>query len=146
MRFQALIACAVLAALSSPVFAHYEDCFPQCARPDPVTPPQSGEGLCRYGAVRDVARIEHDLKPVKRIVAIITNPTGFAIQQVNDHAVHIPPWVGYAMNPRGAIRAKAMDLARDQAKKAVGLENNCVVPATGERSPTPEPAGGEVGA
>ena len=129
MRFQSLIACAALASLSSPTFAEIEDCFPQCDRPAPVAPPKSGEGLCQFAVVREAAHIDHDLKPVKRIVGIVTNPTGFAIQQVNDHVVRIPPWVGYAMDPRGAIRAKVVDLARDQVKKAAGLQNDCIVPA-----------------
>jgi hypothetical protein len=129
MRFQSLIACAALAALSSPAFAELEDCFPQCARPAPIVPAQSSEGLCQFGAVREAARIDHDLKPVKRVVGIVTNPTGFAIQQVNDHVVRIPPWVGYAVDPRGAIRAKVVDLARGQVKKAAGLQNDCILPA-----------------
>jgi hypothetical protein len=137
MRFQSLVACAALAAQSSPAFAEIEDCFPLCARPAPVAPPQSGEGLCQFAAVREAARIDHDLKPVKRIVGIVTNPTGFAIKQVNDHVVHIPPWVGYAMDPRGAIRAKVVDLARDRVKRAAGLQNDCVLPAAGEKEAIP---------
>ncbi len=137
MRFRSLIACAALAALSSPAFAEIEDCFPQCARPEAVAPPQSGEGLCQFGVVREAARINRDLAPVKRIVGIVTNPTGFAIKQVNDHVVHIPAWVGYAMDPRGAIRAKVVDLARDQVKKAAGLQNDCVLPAGGEKEAVP---------
>jgi len=138
MRLQSLIACAALAALSSSAFAEIEDCFPQCARPAPVVPPQSGEGLCQFAAVREAARIDHELKPVKRLVGIVTNPTGFAIQQVSDHVVHIPAWVGYAMDPRGAIRAKVVDLARDQVKKAAGLQNDCIVPAAGDKEAVPE--------
>src|SRR5260221_14796417 len=61
MRFRSLIACAALAALSSPAFAEIEDCFPQCAQPESVAPPQSGEGLCQFGVVREAARINHDL-------------------------------------------------------------------------------------
>ena len=136
MRFQSLIACAAL-AMSSPAFAEIEDCFPQCARPAPIAPAQSSAGLCQFGVVREAARIDHDLKPVKRIVGIVTNPTGFALKQVNDHVVRIPPWVGYAMDPRGAIRAKVMNLARDQVKKATGLQNDCILPAAGEKEAVP---------
>jgi len=81
--------------------------------------------LCAHGAVREVAKIDHDLKPVKEIYGIVTNPTGFALKQVNDHVVHIPKWVGYAIDPQGAVRARVMDMARAELKRQVGLREGC---------------------
>lgn len=81
--------------------------------------------LCSHQAVREVARLNNELKPVKDLYGIVTNPTGFALKQLNDHVIHIPKWVHYAMDPQGAIRAKVLGRARDELKKHVGLKNEC---------------------
>ena len=81
--------------------------------------------LCEHRAVRDIARIDRDLAPVKQVFEIATNPTGFALKQVNDHIVHIPAWVGFAMDPRGYVRNKAIAYVRHEAKKAFGVEKGC---------------------
>jgi hypothetical protein len=88
--------------------------------------------LCAHEAVRDVARLESDLKPVKEIYGIVTNPTGFALKQVNDHVMHIPKWVGYAMDPQGAVRAKVIDMARSELKRQVGLRDGCAAALHGD--------------
>jgi hypothetical protein len=97
--------------------------------------------LCSHQAVREVARLNNELKPVKELYAIATNPTGFALKQVNDHVIHIPKWVHYAMDPQGAIRAKLMDRARAELKKHVGLKNECAdeLRAPSEAHEVPEP-------
>lgn len=108
-------------------FAHADgvaDCFPMCPAPAAAEPHKSPD-LCAHAVVRDVARIDRDLAPVKKVIGAVTNPVGFALEQVDHHVVHIPPWVGYAVNPRGAIRTLVMDRVRREAKKAVGLENDC---------------------
>lgn len=81
--------------------------------------------LCEHRAVRDIARIDRDLAPVKQVFEIATNPTGFALKQVNDHVVHIPAWVGIAMDPKGYVRNKVINHVRNEAKKAVGVEKGC---------------------
>ena len=91
----------------------------------PVARAGENLNLCAHEAVREVARLNNELKPVKELYGIVTNPTGFALKQVNDHVIHIPKWVHYAMDPRGAIRAKVIDRARDELKKHVGLKNEC---------------------
>ncbi len=90
--------------------------------------------LCSHQAVREVARLNNELKPAKELYGIATNPTGFALKQVNDHVVHIPRWVNYAIDPQGAIRTKVMDRARDELKARVGLKNECAE----ELRPQPE--------
>lgn len=94
--------------------------------------------LCQHKAVREVAKLNNEMKPVREVYGIVTNPTGFALKQVNDHVVHIPAWVNYAIDPQGAIRAKVMDLARAELKRQVGLAHDCA----GEMR---EEAGVEVG-
>jgi hypothetical protein len=101
------------------------DSFPLVA----VEPAQAVEAakpnLCEHRAVRDIARIDRDLAPVKQVFEIATNPTGFALKQVNDHIVHIPAWVGIAMDPKGYVRNKVINHVRNEAKKAVGVEKGC---------------------
>ena len=81
--------------------------------------------LCEHRAVREVAKINRDLKPVKELVGIATNPTGFAIKMVDRHVVHIPKWVGIAMDPRGYVKGRAIDFVRDEVKKSVGVGHDC---------------------
>ena len=111
--------------LSSLVPAHADtfDCFPLCAQQAPAV--EAKVNLCDHKVVRDLARIDQQMKPLKNVYDIAVNPTGFAIRQVSEHVVHIPAWVGYAMNPQGAIRAKVMERVRLEAKKQVGLEHSC---------------------
>ena len=92
--------------------------------------------LCEHKAVREIARIEKDLRPMKEIAGYITNPTGFAFKMVNDHVVHIPKWVGIAMDPRGYARAKVIDYVREEAKKAVGVENGCATEIAAQEAET----------
>jgi hypothetical protein len=122
-----------LAALVAPVLtltalcakADAYDCFPLCPEAAQTAAVQAPLNLCDHAAVREVAKLDNDLAPVKRIYSIAMNPTGFALEQVSEHVVHIPPWVGYVANPQGAIRAKVMDTVRKQVKKQVGLQDSC---------------------
>jgi hypothetical protein len=125
-RSQALLGSTLLLAMVPCAYADGSgDCFPMYPEPVAVAPGKTAD-LCAYGVVREVARIDRDLAPVKKVVGAVTNPTGFALEQLDKHVVHIPRWVGYALDPRGAIRAKVMDRVRHEAKKAVGLENDCI--------------------
>ncbi len=116
---------AILIA-TAPVYAESDqyDCFPLCKEPTVETAPRK-LNLCDHRAVRDVARADRQLKPVKELVGIATNPTGFALKMVDQHVVHIPPWVGFAMDPKGTIKAKVLERVRDEMKKEVGLQHEC---------------------
>jgi len=82
--------------------------------------------LCEHRAVVEIARIDRDLKPVKELYDIATNPTGFAIKVVSSQVgVKVPRWVGYAMDPQGAVRAKVVKEVRKELKRNVGLERDC---------------------
>lgn len=85
----------------------------------------SSPNLCEHRAVREVAKINRDLKPVKELVGAATNPTGFAIKMVDRHVVHIPRWVGIAMDPRGYVKGRAIDYVRDEVKKSMGVGRDC---------------------
>jgi hypothetical protein len=102
------------------------DCFPGCpyAVPVQVTAPTKID-LCEIGAVREAARINERLKPAKELYDIALNPTGFAVTMVDQHVVHIPQWVGIAMDPKGAARSYVINYVRAEAKKQVGLQDEC---------------------
>lgn len=98
--------------------------------------PSEKVNLCEHQAVREVAKLERDLKPIKEFAGYVTNPTGFALKMVNDHVVEIPEWVNVAIDPRGYVRAKAIAYVRNEAKKAVGVDKGCQ--AEIESEPAPE--------
>jgi hypothetical protein len=124
-RMQMTLAAAIVLATLPVAAADSTECSGSCDSRETAPPATTAIDLCKYGAVREVARIDHDLQPVKDVVGIVTNPTGFVIREVDQHVVHIPVWVGYALDPKGAIRAKAMDFVRREAKKSVGLQSEC---------------------
>ena len=108
-----------------------------------TTAPESTLDLCRHEAVREITRIEHDLRPVKRVYDIAMNPTGFVIEKVSEEAgVKIPRWVGFALDPKGYARNYVMKRVREVVKKNVGLANDCRVEVLDDESvgpfPTPE--------
>ena len=121
-RATACTLATVLLAASGVAAAEPLDCFPMCEAEAPPPPIR----LCEHRAVRDIARMDRKLAPVKRLYDIAKNPTGFAIEQVSEHVIHIPKWVGIAVDPRGYVRGRAIDFVRQEAKKAVGLGNDCV--------------------
>ena len=120
---------AAILLASAPAFADADayDCFPLCQQEQPQAAPKID--LCEHAAVREVAQVNRELAPVKKAVDIALNPEGFALEMVDRHVVHIPPVVGFAMNPRGTIKAKVMERVRDEVKKEVGLEHECVAEA-----------------
>jgi hypothetical protein len=140
------IALALTLAMAAP-FAHADayDCFPTCP-PAPAAAGAKPASLCDIAVVREAAhantRLNDDLKPVKEVYEMATNPTGYAIRMVDQHVVHIPKVVGYALDPRGAVKAELMKRAREELKKQVGLKDECreAVPAVEE---TPADGGGE---
>ena len=128
--------------LAAATLAHADayDCFPECT-PAADEAPRPALHLCDYAAVREAARVNESLRPVKEAYEIVVNPTGYAIHLVDAHVVHIPKWVGFAMDPKGAIRAKAIAYVRDQAKANVGLADECRDAAAAQASPVDESAG-----
>jgi hypothetical protein len=77
------------------------------------------------------------VKPVKEIIGYVRSPQGLAMKLVNDHVVKIPAWVGYAVDPVGSLKNKAMDEVRTRAKSAIGLGKSapCVSAADSDEAP-----------
>lgn len=130
----------LLLAAAGVAHADAYDCFPMC----PVVAPAEAKpvSLCDLSLVRGAAqanaKLDEDLKPLKEIYELATNPTGYAIKMVDQHVVHIPKVVGYAMDPRGAVKAELMKRAREAVKRQVGLQDDCRAPA-GDTTDAEEP-------
>ena len=122
MKTSALLAALLITGVACAAQADTYDCFPACADPSAMAAPLS---LCENRVVREAVRIDVETRPIREVVGTVTDPTGFVLKQVNDHVVHIPKWVGFAIDPKGALRAEAMKRIRDEAKRATGLEHDC---------------------
>jgi hypothetical protein len=159
--------CVASASFANLAMAEDFDCFPMC-QPTPQTatavaaPAEEGtstpDDVAKVGAepvptacqakpgiatsaqdtINKAEALNDKVKPVKEIVGYIRSPQGLAIKLVNDHVVKIPAWVGYAMDPIGSVKSKAMDKARDyakaQLKAAAKEENACAISAPTEHS------------
>jgi len=140
------IAVALTLAMAAP-FAHADayDCFPTCP-PAPAPAEAKPASLCDISVVREAARantrLNDELKPVKEVYEMATNPTGYAIKMVDQHVVHIPKVVGYALDPRGAAKTELMKRARAEFKKQVGMNDECREAAPAAED-TPADDGGE---
>ena len=128
-RTSRTIALALTVAMAAP-FAHADayDCFPTCP-PAPAAAESKPASLCDISVVREAARantrLDEELKPVKEVYEMATNPTGYAVRMVDQHVVHIPKLVGYALDPKGAVKSELTKRARAEFKKQVGLANEC---------------------
>ncbi len=124
------------------------DCFPACADANKTEIPETStakkmEADCAQATsaspsqteavIKQVESVNNQLKPIKEIIGYIRSPQGLAIKLVNDNIVKIPVWVGYAIDPIGSIKHRAMDEVRDYAKttikEAVSHKKACDAPA-----------------
>ena len=124
MRITPIVAALVLASAAASARADAYDCFPTCAAAEP----SESLDLCEHALVRQAVRIDVETRPIREVVGIATNPTGFVLKQVDQHVVHIPKWVGFAIDPKGALRAEVLKRARHAARKAAGIDNDCREP------------------
>lgn len=118
------------------------DCFPAC--PVAAVAARSDLNACDFALVRQAEEINDRIKPVKDIVGYIRSPQGLAIKLVNDHIISIPGWVGYAIDPVGSLKQRAMTEVRDRARTAIGIskEQGCraaeIVPPEAMLDPSDE--------
>lgn len=121
-----------------PVNANDSECFPMCAivaivEPAPPVETQTVDApsadACNNpnnptrDLIKQAEQLNDRIKPIKDIVGYVRSPQGLAIKLVNDHVVKIPPWVGYAIDPIGSLKNRAMDEVRTRAKSAMGLNH-----------------------
>ncbi len=107
----ALIAAALL-PLSAAAFE------PECLGHCDATPP-GFETACGSTVADRVEGLNNKVKPLKDIAGYVKSPQGLAMKLVNDHVVKIPAWVGYAIDPIGSLKNRAMGEARDHVKASM---------------------------
>ncbi len=112
------------------------ECFPMCK---PAATPTATSAIdveplkettCggqSIDLIKQAEQLNDRVKPIKEIVGYIRSPQGLVIKLVNDHVVKIPAWVGYAVDPVGSLKNRAVGEIRsvvtERAKKAIGLNN-----------------------
>jgi len=101
------------------------DCFPDC--PAAIATAQGNVSACEMPLVRQADELNDRIKPIRDLVGYVRSPQGLAIKLVNDHVVSIPGWVGYAIDPVGSLKRRAMEEVRDRARSAIGIskEHGC---------------------
>ena len=72
--------------------------------------------------VAQAESLNDQIKPIKELIGYVRSPQGLAIKLVNDHVVKIPAWIGYAMDPVGSLKNKAMDEVKTRAKSAISWD------------------------
>ncbi len=133
-RIALVLAPVTLAAL--PCFASEIDCFPMCA-PQEAAPAKFN--ACEVKLVQEGVKLDARLKPVKDVYQIAVDPTGYAIRTVTEAAgIKVPKVVGYALNPKGALKAEVMKRVREEAKKQVGLVDDCAAEIAAAAAPAEE--------
>lgn len=134
---------------ASGALASENDCFPACAEPakptatietpaevklEPVTviapretamEPAPSKSCDTNNLMRKVEELNDKVKPIRELVGYIRSPQGLAIKLVNDHIVKIPAWIGFAMDPLGSIKHRAIDEVRTRAKGALAVGKDC---------------------
>ncbi len=95
--------------------------------------------VCEKNLVAKAEELNDRVKPVKDIIGYVHSPQSLALKVVNDHIVKIPSWVGFALDPVGTVKNKAIDMARDKAKDAMGF-NKAGGNAACKAEPAAEPA------
>ncbi|MEO8384241.1 MAG: hypothetical protein ABI583_03285 [Betaproteobacteria bacterium] len=129
--------------------ASADDCFPACVEPasavatfetttevklEPitiVTPRQAvaqpiQTNACATGELMQRAEELNDkVKPIRELIGYVRSPQGLVFKLVNDHIVKIPAWVGFAVDPIGSIKHRAIDEVRTRAKDAFAVGKEC---------------------
>jgi hypothetical protein len=135
-RYLAHALFASLLAVARPGFAdtNPEDCFPVCPQApaadasaaqtaSTAQEPQS-PATCPATArlVQRAESVNARIAPVKELAGYVRSPQGLAVKLVNDHVFRIPAWVGFALDPLGTLKRKALEEVRSQAKTVLAGE------------------------
>jgi hypothetical protein len=100
------------------------DCFPMCEDAAAEEPKPAEIRICDLPGARAVEEINNQVQPIKEVVGYVRSPQGLAVKLVNDHLFKIPPWIGYAMDPVGSLKQRAIKEVRTRAKELVGLNKD----------------------
>ena len=132
----AVIAAAALTSMACTT-AHAEDsdCFPLCPPTttsevaETAKPQASCESSLLEKGAEKAESLNNKLKPAKEIAGYIRSPQGLAMKMVNDHVVKIPAWVGYAVDPVGSLKNRAIGEVRSRVKEQLMPAHSCSAPA-----------------
>ena len=161
MKRKLLVGTALATFLGLPLttMASESDCFPLC--PEPVKVEATVEARietagevkvdavyivahrdvaigtntatsCDSGFMKSAEELNDRVKPIREIVGYVRSPQGLIIKLVNDHIVKIPVWIGYAMDPIGSIKHRAIDEVRTRARDAMADDSACRVVTVGD--------------
>ncbi|MBL8518544.1 MAG: hypothetical protein JNM76_16395 [Betaproteobacteria bacterium] len=133
------ISIALAAVLTSLACSHASaadlECFPLCSDHAPAAETQAvvdSSEPCGNSLVDKAESLNNKLKPVKEITGYIRSPQGLAMKLVNDHVVKIPAWVGYAVDPVGSLKNRAMGEVRTRVKEQLLPSRSCPAQAQEE--------------
>lgn len=161
MQLRLLTGTLIIAALPLAAQASGEECFPACAEPAQievkvemkvdatletvaVVSPRGvagdtpAPGSCGASFMMQAESLNDKFKPVREIVGYVRSPPGLAIKLVNDHIVKIPAWVGYAMDPVGSIKNRAIVEARTRVRAAMNAGARCATDPANEAADAAE--------
>ena len=146
----------LMVALPLIVVAAEGECFPLCKVPVPVQANveiaidakldplaveahrETGDNLarsesCNAGILKQADDLNVRIKPIKELIGYVRSPQSFAIKLIDKHVVKIPAWVSIAIDPVGALKNKALDEIKSQARAAMKDDSACVT-ATNEET------------
>ena len=151
MKNKLLVGTLTMLALvmASGTHASENDCFPACVEPakpvatiespaefalesvtisaprESATDPVPTKSCDTNNLLQKADALNDKVKPIRELVGYVRSPQGLAIKLVNDHIVKIPAWIGYAMDPLGSIKRRAIDEVRTRAKDALAVGKDC---------------------
>jgi hypothetical protein len=138
----------LIATLPLCAMASDEDCYPDCAESAPFnvnqvaaidakldtvavvarresTDKNAVSGTCGTGLLKRADALNEQAKPLREVVGYVRSPQGLVVKLVNDHVVKIPSWVGYAIDPLGSLKSKAIDEAKSHVRDAFNKGTPC---------------------
>jgi hypothetical protein len=130
-RISIAIAAVITSLMCTRAHASDLECFPLCAETLPAAEVQAAKESsdeCGTILVEKAESLNNKLKPAKEIAGYIRSPQGLAMKLVNDHVVKIPAWVGYAVDPVGSLKNRAMSEVRSRVKEQLLPARNCPAP------------------
>lgn len=138
----------LIAALPLCAMASDADCYPDCSESTSVevnvvatidakldtvaivarretTDKSAAPSACGGSMLKQVDALNEQTKPLREVIGYVRSPQGLAVKLVNDHVVKIPSWVGYAIDPIGALKNKAIDEAKSSVRDAFEKDSPC---------------------
>lgn len=134
-RISLILAAVMTSLVCSRANAEDFDCFPLCAEAAPAAAAEAAKESadeCGNSLVDKAESLNNKLKPAKEVVGYIRAPQGLAMKLVNDHVVKIPAWVGYAVDPVGSLKNRAIGEVRTRVKDQLLPARSCPAPALQE--------------